>query len=346
MTKKMVEFLPEAAVEYAKNMSWKLPKALKSKDTLLDIMRENVDVMVKDIPPPDRYECQDCGSTVGEPDDTCWYCGCDLSDDGTGGFKLKEGAARLFEEDVPAPAEAKPKAEPKPKPKEKAEEKAEEKSKALKKAEKAEKPITKKLAEYTQEIKRLDSTVGGAAWRIGKFLLEIKDTKAYSQGGYAVLADYVLAELEYSWQAARNYMRYASIVDEKHATLLGTYKMEVIARAPEEARPKLLQAALPKPDGQGLPCSKLEARLKAEQEKARAASGKSKQGKAPGRKPQPNKRIRLHDLIDTSIMIRMSLDEGSEGMEIIPESACLIEAKTMKSGIKISFYQQAEDEED
>lgn len=343
MTKKKSEFLPEAAVEYANNMGWKLPKALKSKDTLLDIMRENVDAMVKDVPPPERYECEYCGSAVGEPDDTCWYCGGDLSEDGTGGFELK-GSKRLFEESAPDEAEPKPKkAELKPNKSGKAAEK-EEKVEEKKDLKKVEKPVLRRLAEYTSEIKRLDSTVGGAAWSIGKFLLEINDTKTYSQGGYAALADYVKAELEYSWQAARNFMRYASIVGEKQAALLGIYKMEVIARAPEESRPRLLQAALPKPDGQGLSCSKLEMRLKAEQEKARESKGKGNPGVGRGRKAQPNKRIRLHDLIDTSIMIRMPTEEGNEGLEVIPGSECLVEAKVMKSGIKVAFYQQASDE--
>ncbi len=88
MAKKKAEFMPEAAHHYATDvMGWKLPKKLKSAEQLKEIVSKLVEDMVKSIEPKERYGCEACDATVGEPDEFCWFCGADISDDGSGGFK-------------------------------------------------------------------------------------------------------------------------------------------------------------------------------------------------------------------------------------------------------------------
>jgi len=361
------EFVPEAAYQYATEvMGWndKLPKKLKNADTLREIVEEEVERMLKGIPEEERYVCDACEMNVGEPDDFCWYCGADITGDETGGFvpsgkdlfgeKPQEVEEKKVEEKKATEKpkkEAKPKA-PKPKPKSKKEAKAvkeekkepEKKEPEKKELEKAdEKKDVKSLKDYTAEIRRLDQTAGSHAWLIGMYLTEVKNTKAFKEGGFATLADYVKGELDYSWQTARNFMRYASIVtDQTQAAKLGVYKMEVIARCPEEGRPKMLKAALPKPEGQGNTARQLEDKLKVEKEKRNLAGQGDKKSKR-GRKPEPNKKISLHDIVGQSFKI--SIKDGI-GDVLIPESECIIEAKLLKQNVVVTFYQLDKDDEE
>ena len=357
------KFMPEAAHAYAEMMGWKLPKKLKSADVLQEIVEGNIEEMVKDIPEKERYECEKCSRTVGEPDEYCWFCGADISDDGTGGFVVED---ELFPSTDPGKTDDKKtakKADKKDDTKKTAKKddkkddkkKDDDKKPAAKKKDvpptmppkkkdtalvkkddvSGESSVIKSLKDYTAEIRRLDNSTGSMAWRIGKFLLEVKESQVYASGGYKDMADYVLSELEYSWQVARNFMRYATVVDEKQAGLLGTYKMELISRSPEDSREAMLKAALPKPDGQGMGRKALDAKLKKVQEKKKAASGKDPEAKR-GRKPEPNKSTNLHSLIGTSLTVRMKNGEGSI---LIPDTACIVELNENKSSIKLTFYE-------
>ena len=183
-----------------------------------------------------------------------------------------------------------------------------------------------------------------AAWRIGHYLLQIKEGEVFREGGYDSLADYVTAELSYTWQAARNYMRYAQLVDKEHAAMLGVYKLEVLSRTPEESRDKVLKAALPEDaGGKGMSCRQLEEVLKKEKTKAKKKHGKVK-GDGRGRKPEPNKHIRLHDLIERGEELKVPVEDGVGSM-LIPDSRCVVEVKVLKKSVKIAFF-LAEDDED
>ena len=81
------EFMAQAALAYADEKGYKLPnKAKKDFELLAEVVEEAILENVKDIPYEDRFECEKCLKVVQEPDDYCWYCGNDVSDDGTGGF--------------------------------------------------------------------------------------------------------------------------------------------------------------------------------------------------------------------------------------------------------------------
>ena len=81
------EFMPEAALSYANEKGYKLPnKAKKDFELLAEVVEEAILENVKDISYEDRFECEKCLKVVQEPDDYCWYCGNDVSEDGTGGF--------------------------------------------------------------------------------------------------------------------------------------------------------------------------------------------------------------------------------------------------------------------
>jgi hypothetical protein len=190
--------------------------------------------------------------------------------------------------------------------------------------------VYKTLKEYTSAIRTLNANTGMMAWKIGKLLLEVKETKQF-RDGYANMADYVTKEIGYSWQQARNFMRYAQVVEQDQAEKLGIYKLEILARSPEEAKDRMLKAALPKDvGGQGLNRDQLENKLKTEREKLQ---GREKSPR--GRKPEPNKHLRIHDLIGTSIEVQT--DSDGEGEEVIPETLCFVEVKVLKTKVRITF---------
>lgn len=337
--KKKSEFMPEAAYHYAVEvMGWKLPKKLKSPEVLEEIVGEHVMEMVRAIPEEERYGCEACDSTVGEPDDFCWYCGADISDpsnkETSGGFHPKEPL--VFEED-----------------KKKGEKKKEEKKKDSKKDKKkkdekkalvteSEAQVFKSLKEYTKAIEALGVSAGESAWKVGKYLLEIKEGERFREGGYETMADYVKSELDYTWQMARNHMRYSSLVDAKQAALLGVRKIEILSRCSDESRDVFLKAALPKSaGGHGMSREQLEEKLREEREKVRE-SGKKVDRSGRGRKHEPNKKITLHDLIGETYTVRV---KESEGAFLLPDSHCSMEIKVLKSSVKVAFYQAESAEE-
>jgi len=196
----------------------------------------------------------------------------------------------------------------------------------------------KTLKEYTNEIRSLNANTGLMAWRIGRLLTEVKATKQFKDG-YGNMADYVAQEIGYSWQQARNFMRYAQVVEQDQAAKLGIYKLEILARSPDDSKERMLKAALPKDaGGQGLNRDQLEKRLKVEKEKY-----KGREKSPRGRKAEPNKKLRVHDLIGSTIEIKT--DSDGEGEEVIPDTLCFIEVKVLKSKVRISFVEGAVEEE-
>jgi hypothetical protein len=376
MGSKSASFCPEAAVAYAKSQQWELPKKFKDADAVREIVKELVEEAVKDIKEDDRFECDRCKSVVQEPDVFCWFCGSDTSDDGSGGYTPEDEDKLVFESSKKASKKEEP-AEEEPPKKTKAEKKADKKpEKKSKKAEKQESEevvetdseptfydelvheaeaveddlppskalakleapadgevaVYKTLKEYTSAIRTLNANTGMMAWKIGKLLLEVKETKQF-RDGYTNMADYVTKEIGYSWQQARNFMRYAQVVEQDQAEKLGIYKLEILARSPEEAKDRMLKAALPKDvGGQGLNRDQLENKLKNEKEKLQ---GREKSPR--GRKPEPNKHLRIHDLIGTSIEVRT--DSDGEGEEVIPDTLCLVEVKVLKTKVRITFVE-------
>jgi len=333
MTAKKYKFIPEAAVEYAKQHKWTLPKKLKDADTLIEIMEEHMLDAVKKIKEEDRFECEGCGKVVQDSDKFCWFCGADISDDNTGGFEAT--GKKIFDDDKeekkPEPKKEEKKPEPKKEEAKKEEKKAEPKEeKALAKT--GEKPIFKTLAEYTKAIKGLNASTGLMAWKIGKYLLEVKENKSYKEGKYATMAEYVQAELEYNWQLARNFMRYATTVQEQQAERLGVYKLELLARSPEESRDRMLKAALPKDSGgQGMSRAQLENKLREEKERLK------KPKSTRGRKAEPNKKFTIHKLIGQTIEIK--IDDNGTGEEPIPGSMCIVEVRVLKKSAKLTFFE-------
>ena len=347
-----VKFNPRAAKKYAKEKGIQLPKKA-SDGVLAEIIREWIDENTGEEP----YQCEHCEENVCDDDVICWFCGADVSevadDDsaiGESGEPTKaaapeSGGAEGDEPEEPEDAEGEddePKKEAEGDTEEEEKKPAKDK-KELAKPKRREVAPLKNLEEYTTKIRKLNYSQGEAAWRIGHYLLQIKEGEVFREGGYDSLADYVTAELSYTWQAARNYMRYAQLVDKEHAAMLGVYKLEVLSRTPEESRDKVLKAALPEDaGGKGMSCRQLEEVLKKEKAKAKKKHGKVK-GDGRGRKPEPNKHIRLHDLIERGEELKVPVEDGVGSM-LIPDSRCVVEVKVLKKSVKVAFF-LAEDEE-
>lgn len=113
-----VAFIPEAAVTYAGEKKYRLPKKMKDADTLISIVEENVKDWYEKagIPLEEAYECERCKHIVLEPDTYCWYCGHDVSNEGDGGFhpagqakpveQEEEEKEEIVEEEEPEAQEA------------------------------------------------------------------------------------------------------------------------------------------------------------------------------------------------------------------------------------------------
>lgn len=363
MPSSQVRFDADAAKTYCEKRKWSLPKGIKDDTQLQEIVEELVEAKVKAIKngkdDEEDFECTDCRSTIFESDSICWYCGADVSEE------IEEKVEKPTPKKVePKKSELKkvderkavtiidrtededevPKKENKKEAK--AEVKKETKVQVVKKEAKQEVLEAKKeeatphrsLKEYTAELRKLNANAGGHAWHIGKILLEVKETKAYLDEVES-LADYVEQVLEMSWQMARNFMRYAELVQEEQAAQLGIFKLELVARSPEEIRPKMLKAALPKQaGGSGLNRNQLEAKLSAEKEKAKIPQAKV------GRKAEPNKKMKLSDLIDTTLEGKLTKD-GEADVEILGTD-CVIEVKVLKSVVRLTFREVEEVEDD
>lgn len=320
MAKKTPQFVPEAARAFAEQQGWKLPKTLKTDKDLIDVMEEYLAKAVEKIAAEEQYTCETCEHTVLEPDTFCWFCGTDLTDDGTGGWP--------------------PKDEKKAKDGKKEEPKKDDGKKPLAKKDDAEKKPALPLAEYTGRIRKLNSNAGAMAWQIGQLLLEVRANEAYRENKHANLQDYVEAELEVTWASARAYMRYAEVVSQELAEKLGVYRLEVVSRAPEAAREKMIKAALPKAEGgQGLNREKLEEKLREAQVQAAEPSKKEPNKKPPtkkGRPSEPNKKKNLAWLEGQEFNVKMDNEKGT-GELLIPGTDLVINLKVLTASIKVKF---------
>lgn len=95
-----VPFIPEAAVTYAEHQKYRLPRKMKDAETLIGIVEDNIKEWYEKsgIPLEEAYECERCKHIVLEADNYCWYCGHDISEDGTGGYH-PQGAEPVQDED-------------------------------------------------------------------------------------------------------------------------------------------------------------------------------------------------------------------------------------------------------
>ena len=189
----------------------------------------------------------------------------------------------------------------------------------------------KDLSGYTKRIRTLNANAGANAWKIGKYLNDIKEKGLYTAGGYEDFRKYVETELDCTMKTAKNFMKFSMIFEQHVAEILGTYKMELLLRSPQAVYPRLLKAALPKAEGgSGMSRNELEKQLKEEKKKLKIESTR-------GRKPSPLSRVPLKILNGKSMLIK--LKGGGETEELIPDTALKMIIKMNKgsSQLEITF---------
>lgn len=189
----------------------------------------------------------------------------------------------------------------------------------------------KDLNGYTKRIRTLNANAGANAWKIGKYLNEVKERGLYTAGGYEDFKKYVETELDCTHKTAKNFMKFSMVFEQHVAEILGTYKMELLLRSPQAVYPRLLKAALPKSEGgSGLSRNELEKQLNTEKKKLKIESTR-------GRKPSPLSRMPLKILDGKCILVK--LKGGGETEELIPDTALKMVIKMNKgsSQLEITF---------
>jgi len=189
----------------------------------------------------------------------------------------------------------------------------------------------KDLSGYTKRIRTLNANAGANAWKIGKYLNEVKERGLYTAGGYEDFKKYVETELDCTHKTAKNFMKFSLVFEQHIAEILGTYKMELLLRSPQAVYPRLLKAALPKSEGgSGLSRNELEKQLNVEKKKLKIESTR-------GRKPSPLSRMPLKILDGKCILVK--LKGGGETEELIPDTALKMVIKMNKgsSQLEITF---------
>jgi len=265
-----VTFIAACALDYAQKNKIKLPKKAKEDpDLLLEVMQEELERRSKEESGDEQpFECERCRKVVLEADVFCWYCGFDVSDDGSGGWKPpaeekpevskpeeKPAETTTGEQQAPETTEEDPEVTP-----EEIEAAASEESETTGERKEYAGPTTaenpsrvaepggkKTLKEYTETIVRRDGDSGHGAWMIGRDLLEVDADNLFLDGGYDTLEEYAAADLAISWKMATDYMRIAGALTEEQSKLVGIFKLKLIVAAKdEEHRERLLKAGTAK----------------------------------------------------------------------------------------------------
>lgn len=292
----------EGALHYAKLAGLDLPDDMKDK-ALVRAIEDHIG--------DQEDACEICEHMIRDDDVYCWYCGADVSPTGDGGWdKVKPGAkpkapskAQLEEkptenitESYPEPQEA-PQEVPEPAPatqdaprKRGRPRKAATASEGIPEAEPVSVPAAVPtegeqltLTQCTDAIRSLDRTTGSSAWRIGKHIVAI--IEGLYEEKYKTFDDYCLKELGWTSATAYGYKKIAEKFTEEEASQLGVFKLLALAGAPEDARPKLFKAALPKTDGgKGLDRKDLRKAIKDEWEKERGEPKPREKVPGSGRK--------------------------------------------------------------
>ena len=374
MAKEGIAFIPEAAYSYVLTNKWDLPKKIKNEKALIEIVEENLKEALAKVPgdafacgrcehpiqSPDTF-CWFCGDAL---EDAGGFVLTDkiefpIVKNGNGAGKkeyeepkveskeakteeAKPEAAPEVAKEAPKPVEAKPEETTKEDegdategPEDSGEAPVEASAEtAMAKTEEVEQSPSRPLKEYTSEIRGMNMNMGGWAWKAGRLLQEIQAGKVYSQGGHATMQDYVASDLEFTWQVARNYIRYSQTVDnELTAQKLGVFRLEILSRSPEAAKNRLLKAALPKEDGgKGMSRSQLVKELDDEKKKEQEKTGKKKS--AGGRKKSLTTPIKK--LIGQSFLVKMD-EKMEEGTKDLEGFGIKVNVTVLKASIKLVF---------
>lgn len=354
------EFISECAMHYATSNDFALPKKIKDDSMLFDIVRESIIERYKDagVKVNDRFHCEACAKVVQEPDDYCWNCGEDLSEDQKGGWEREKKKKVTVVDKTGKKKDDKKKETTKKDDKKKDAGKKDDKKKNTNLAlvpptstksagptrtdssgsqslqERAD-AVGWKLEQYTKEIRRLHGSTGLAAWQIGRRLREIEKLKKFEEGKYQTMQEYVSSELTYQWATARQFMKASASVDEKIAGKVGVFTLQLFARTPQALLPKIIKAALPKDEGgKGMSRDELEEFLKTERAKT---GNKSNAGRPSGGNP-------LRKLIGETVTIRISeWEEGTKGLAVLrcndKDTKTGAEVVIQSASVKITFVE-------
>ena len=188
-----------------------------------------------------------CDRFIQDADTYCWFCGNDVSEDGTGGFKEEEEEEKESEEEE---------------------------------EEKEEEEVS--LEDRVEKILKLSRRSGGDAWEIGRELALIVGKKQYKNEKFKSFEEFSKKVLGLERGSAYSFIRIAEIFTKEDAGSIQIFKLNVLARIKDDKlRNKLIKAAKPKADGgKGMDVKELNAKLKIEREK-----NPPEKGSSPGRKP-------------------------------------------------------------
>ena len=320
MSEEKKKFSKEAGLLYAKINHIPIPEGGKKKDIIAAISK---------VVGEQTYTCNDCDKYIRDSDIFCWFCGEDVSEDGTGGYK---NALKQYDEEPSIEFQDQGEID-KVKEEEVDDEVDEEVEEEVE--EEVDSVVSEEIKQKIIQIKSLDQRSGQNAWLIGKSLYEISGGREYRNLGYSKFDDFCQKELGYTRITAHNFIKIAKVFSEEQAGQLGVFKLMQLSRVQltDEKRAELFQAALPISDGGlGLDRKDLTEKVKEAIREIRQQSGKDPEVK--GRKPSsPFKRF-----IDT--MSKASFDREKTDTVIVPlDDDVGIEIKLLKKQIKVQFVE-------
>lgn len=187
-----------------------------------------------------------------------------------------------------------------------------------------------------EEIKKLDSSTGFAAWQIGKHLFEIKEGELYKEKSIKSFADFCEKELSYTRRTAYNYIDIAQKFDPEQAQRLGLFQLLILNQGDlsDRDRNKLAEKATE------MTTKELKAKVEEIKEKDREKRGEEPR---PERKKAPVNALK--SFLGVTVKGKFSKDAPETAVVQLDDGPIGIEVTVMKTGVKITFVELSNETE-
>jgi hypothetical protein len=323
----------DAALHYAKAHGIEVDGESTNKEIVAAI-REFVEGELRGRREDDKWRCPvkddddnplpGCDSYILDDDTYCWFCGFDVSEDGTGGFdKVAEAAGDP---------------EPVDEPDEDDEEEHEEGADEDEEEDEEEDDGGMTLEQRTARIRELDGNTGVSAWDIGWEIHRVHVKEQWMEGRkFKTFEEYCNKALGMSRNMAYGYMRVIKTFTRDEITGVGVFNLLQLAKVTDKKEAKKLLKAAAKG-------------MTREETKERVSElrneGKTKKGKSPGR---PAKAKSLFTRSPVGTTFKGKWQDKSRTHSVVADPVLgpgiAIEVKVLKNGVRVEFIELEDDDE-